>query len=70
MNKDRSERYGAWFNRFLREQDGTTATEYAVMLALILFGAIGVLTLFGGRVDAMYVSIDGAVQEAHNNSQP
>ena len=60
----------AWLRRFALEQDGTTATEYAVMLALILMGAIGVLQAFGGRITGMYTDIDGAVAAAEAGLEP
>ena len=34
-------------DRFLRDESGPTAVEYAVMLALIIGAAIGSVTLFG-----------------------
>lgn len=33
--------------RFFFEEDGTTAVEYAVMLALILLSAISAISTFG-----------------------
>jgi pilus assembly protein Flp/PilA len=38
--------------RFLRDEDAPTATEYAVMLALIIVVAIGAVTLLGQRVSS------------------
>jgi pilus assembly protein Flp/PilA len=35
--------------RFLRDEDGPTAVEYAVMLALIIGSCIGAITLVGGE---------------------
>ena len=43
----------------LRSEDGPTATEYAVMLALIIVVAIGAITLLGQKVSAMFSAIDG-----------
>ena len=37
----------AFLLRFLREEDGPTAVEYAVMLALIIVMCIGALRTFG-----------------------
>ncbi|MCK4342250.1 MAG: Flp family type IVb pilin [Phycisphaerae bacterium] len=39
---------------FLVDEDGPTATEYAVMLALIIVVAIGAITLLGQRVNTMF----------------
>ncbi len=38
--------------RFLRDEEAPTATEYAVMLALIIVVAIGAVTLLGQRVSS------------------
>ena len=40
--------------RFLKSEDGPTATEYAVMLALIIVAAIAAITLLGTQVTAMF----------------
>jgi len=50
--------------RFLRESDGPTATEYAVLIALICVGVIGVMSSFGGHVGSIYVSIAGTMPGA------
>lgn len=39
---------------FLRREDGPTAVEYAVMLALIIVVCIGAITLTGGEVVNMW----------------
>ena len=36
-----------WLRRFLRDEDGPTAVEYAVMLALILVVVIGSVATIG-----------------------
>jgi pilus assembly protein Flp/PilA len=47
--------------RFLQSEDGPTATEYAVLIALICVGVIGVMSSFGGRVGSIYTSIAGTM---------
>lgn len=47
---------------FLRSEDGPTATEYAVMLALIIIVAIGAITLLGQKVSTMFSAVDGKLQ--------
>ena len=42
---------------FLRSEDGPTATEYAVLLALIIFGAMAAINLHGCKVKYMYINI-------------
>ena len=46
---------------FFECEDGPTATEYAVLLSLILTGAIAVLTTLGGQLNDLYLAIFGAV---------
>ncbi|MGD2109569.1 MAG: Flp family type IVb pilin [Phycisphaerae bacterium] len=42
---------------FRRADDGPTATEYAVLLALIAGGVIAALSMFGEHMDALYLSL-------------
>jgi pilus assembly protein Flp/PilA len=46
---------------FLRSEDGPTATEYAVMLALIIVVCIAAIGTLGGRVNTMFGSVAGAL---------
>jgi pilus assembly protein Flp/PilA len=39
---------------FLKEEDGPTAVEYAVMLALILVVIVAAVSNIGGTTSAMY----------------
>ncbi|HRX87415.1 MAG TPA: Flp family type IVb pilin [Phycisphaerae bacterium] len=44
---------------FLREEDGPTATEYAVMLSIIIMAVVATVKLLGGHVrDNMKQSAD------------
>ena len=47
--------------RFLRSEDGPTATEYAVMLALIIIIALGAITGLGTTVQGIFTSVDSAL---------
>ena len=49
---------------FLKSEDGPTATEYAVMLALIIVVCIAAIGTLGGRVNAMFGSVAGALDAA------
>ena len=42
---------------FLKSEDGPTATEYAVLLALIAGGVLSAMASFGTHVNDMYVTI-------------
>lgn len=44
--------------RFLREEDGPTATEYAVMLALIIVVAIASVTALGTKVSDIFEGLN------------
>jgi pilus assembly protein Flp/PilA len=46
---------------FLRSEDGPTATEYAVMLALIIIVALGAITGLGTTVDTIFTNVDTAL---------
>ena len=43
---------------FLKSEDGPTATEYAVMLALIIIVALGAITGLGQTVDTIFTNVD------------
>ncbi|MCP4248721.1 MAG: Flp family type IVb pilin [bacterium] len=47
--------------RFLRSEDGPTATEYAIMLALIAMAVVVAMRQFGEHVSGIYVYIDGTM---------
>lgn len=42
--------------RFLKQEDGPTAVEYAVMLALIIVVCIAAVTTLGSNVNAVYTN--------------
>ena len=43
---------------FLRSEDGPTATEYAVMLALIIVVSLATITSLGGTVKGVFQNVD------------
>ena len=43
---------------FLREEEGATATEYAVMLALIIIAALAAITALGTKVKDIFTTVD------------
>jgi len=49
--------------RFLKAEDGPTAVEYAVMLALIIVVCLGAITALGGSASATFqnVALNGAI---------
>lgn len=46
---------------FLLAEDGPTATEYAVMLALIIAICIGAISGIGTTVGGIFTSVDGGL---------
>ena len=46
---------------FLRNEDGPTAVEYAVMLALIIVVCIGTITTLGTNANKTFNTVGGAV---------
>lgn len=43
---------------FLRNEDGPTATEYAVMLALIIVVAVTAITTLGSNVNSTFGAVN------------
>jgi pilus assembly protein Flp/PilA len=50
--------------RFLRDEDGPTAVEYAVMLALIIVVCIAAITTLGSNANQTFTSVGQAVGNA------
>jgi pilus assembly protein Flp/PilA len=50
--------------RFLRSEDGPTAVEYAVMLAMIFMVCIAAITLVGQRASSSFTSSNAAIGNA------
>ena len=46
---------------FLRAEDGPTAVEYAVMLALIIVVCIGAITTLGKNANSTFTSVGTAI---------
>ena len=46
---------------FLRSEDGPTATEYAVMLALIIIIALGAISGLGTAVSGIFTNVTGSL---------
>ena len=48
---------------FLVSEDGPTATEYAVMLALIIIVALAAVTLLGQKVRDIFSNVETALPD-------
>jgi pilus assembly protein Flp/PilA len=46
---------------FLRSEDGPTAVEYAVMLALIIVMCIAAVTTLGGNTNTTFTSVANTI---------
>ena len=53
---------------FLKNEDGPTAVEYAVMLALIIVVCIGAITTLGGNANATFTSAGDATNVSGSSS--
>ena len=47
--------------QFLKAEDGPTAVEYAVMLALIVVVCIGAITALGQNANSTFATVKNAV---------
>ncbi len=50
--------------RFLQSEEGPTAVEYAVMLALILLACLAAVTLVGSATSSSFNSTNNSIQAA------
>lgn len=48
---------------FLKSEDGPTATEYAVMLALIIIVALASITLLGNKVNTIFSNVETSLPD-------
>jgi pilus assembly protein Flp/PilA len=53
-----------WMKAFLKDEEGATATEYAVMLALIIVVALGAISALGTRVNQAFSDTEQALGDA------
>lgn len=47
--------------RFLQSEDGPTAVEYAIMLALIVVACLNILTLLGRSASGTYSRVNSTL---------
>ena len=47
--------------KFVKAEDGPTAVEYAVMLALIIVVCIGAVTTLGGKSSTTFTNVGAAL---------
>ena len=56
------------FLRFLREEDGPTAVEYAVLLAMILLTCVSAVALVGQESASLWSDNEEGLQSAFDNA--
>ena len=49
--------------RFMKSQDGVVATEYAVMLALVIVALIPTITAFRQKIENVFIRVGNAVAQ-------
>lgn len=49
--------FASKINRFLKSEDGPTAVEYAVMLALIVVVCLGAITAIGTNANTTFTNV-------------
>ena len=54
-------RFSQAFANFLKREDGPTAVEYAVMLALIIVVCIAAITSLGTNANATFTSVSNTI---------
>lgn len=54
-------KFASSVKNFLVSEDGPTAVEYAVMMALIIVVCIGTITTIGTNADAKFVKVKDAL---------
>ena len=53
---------------FVTREDGPTAVEYAVMLALIVVVCIGAITALGSNTNSTFGSVSDSIQPASDST--
>ena len=55
-----------FFKRFIQEEEGATAVEYAVMIVLIIVVCLGVVTLLGTEVKNAFNTVQSSMSKANS----
>jgi len=54
-------RFARAVSQFVKREDGPTAVEYAVMLALIIVVCISAITALGSNANATFTNVEGSM---------
>ncbi len=52
------------FNALIRDEEGATMVEYALMVALIAAVSVGIVTTLGQSVSKVFAGVNTAIQPA------
>jgi len=58
----------AGLKRFWNEEEGATAVEYGLMVALIAAAIITTVATLGGDLDSLFSTVDTRIQGANTNA--
>jgi len=50
-----------FFKRFIQDEEGATAVEYAVMIVLIIVVCLAVITTLGGKVQDAFQTVSDSL---------
>lgn len=56
------------FYKFLKDEDGPTAVEYAIMLALVLMGCMATIMALGNATNSSFKNAQNQITNAVNSS--
>ena len=59
--------YFTMVTRLRDRQEGATAAEYALLVALISVVIIGTVTALGGQIDQAFTKVSNAISTANGN---
>lgn len=48
-----------WINQYIADEAGATAVEYGLIIALIVLAVVGGITLVGGNLSQIFISVAG-----------
>ena len=54
--------------RFMKEEDGATAVEYGLMVALIAVAIVTTVGLIGGQLNTVFLQVNSALTTAASKS--
>jgi pilus assembly protein Flp/PilA len=66
--KEKMRRFTQFAVDFLKREDGPTAVEYAVMLALIIVVCITAITTLGSNANSTFIKVGNAVNTSGSSS--